>query len=136
MSRVRILAIDDDEAFLEELKETLSLSGYDITVFSKAEDALVKINELNPQVLLLDLKMYPKSGFQIAEEIQHFSGWSHFKGWKKMIVISMSGYFKEQKHQEIARDYGVRSFLTKPIHPTALIELIERELSLQENSKN
>lgn len=120
MDQIKILAVDDDEEFLEELKGLLSLSGYDVTTLSKNDQILDTIDRVKPDILVLDLKMTPKSGFQIASEIRYNAH------WKNMDIIAISGNFKEKEHQTMTHLCGINHFLTKPIHPLNLIAHIER----------
>ncbi len=122
MKSLKILAVDDDQDFLEELKETLSLSGYDVDILSKSEFILEKINEYKPNVLLLDLKMTPKSGFQIADEVRNHPQYHDLN------IIAMTGLFKEKEHQTLTHMCGINSLITKPLTPLHLIAHIERIL--------
>lgn len=120
MKKIKILAIDDDPEFLEELKETLWLSGYEVGVLSENEGVLEKINAFKPNVLLLDLKMNPKSGFQIADEVRH-APQGH-----DLNIIAITGNFKEKEHQTLTQMCGINALVTKPLNPLTLIAHIER----------
>ena len=113
------MAVDDNKEFLEELQETLKLSGYKVCTSSDTQGIIEKINDYKPSILLLDLKMAPKSGFQIADEIRHFSKCQNLN------IIAMSGYLKDTEYQTLMRMCGIKSFLRKPIYPLNLIAQIE-----------
>ena len=63
----RIMIVDDDVEFVEELKEMLESSGYEIAAYHDGPSALKEAPAFKPDVILLDLKMEGKSGFEVAE---------------------------------------------------------------------
>ncbi|MGE0267095.1 MAG: response regulator [Candidatus Omnitrophota bacterium] len=123
MNHLKILAVDDDQDFLEELKDTLCLSGYDVDIESENEKILNKMDEYKPDILLLDLKMTPKSGFQIADELRNYPQWNDVK------IIGMTGIFNEREHQTFTHLCGINSLITKPVTPLQLIAHIEQILN-------
>ena len=68
----KIMVVDDDKKFLEELTETLRLSDYEPVTVGDSNLVLERVLEEVPDVILLDLKMYPKNGFEIAYALKHF----------------------------------------------------------------
>jgi CheY-like chemotaxis protein len=89
MNKRRVMIVDDDRQFLEELEEMLIFSGYEIVAFNDAQAALESAVRLRPDVILLDVKMPGKSGFQLADELQRLP---ELEGTP---VIAMSGHYKE-----------------------------------------
>ena len=68
MSKNKVMVVDDDIEFLEEIEETLKLSGFDTSVFTNGITALQMAQKIKPDIILLDLKMKEKSGFQVADD--------------------------------------------------------------------
>jgi len=60
MPKKKIMVIDDNKEFLEELQELLNLTGYDTVVFSDGTSALKMVSKIKPDVILLDLKLGKK----------------------------------------------------------------------------
>ncbi len=118
----RVLIIDDDKEFLEELQETLSLSGYEMVAVNDAGLALEIVRKTRPDVILLDLKMPAKSGFQVADEIKHFQETSHIP------IIAMTGFFKED-YVPLMGLCRIRKCLKKPFNPLDAIGQIEAALA-------
>ncbi|MBF0504377.1 MAG: response regulator transcription factor [Candidatus Omnitrophica bacterium] len=115
----RILIVDDNVELLEELKHMLELGGYDVLAIndgSKAFDAALKNK---PDLILLDLKMSPKSGFQIADEFTN----SMFL--KDVPIIAMTGFFTEKQHLLMMKLCGIKTSILKPFRPVNLISKIE-----------
>ena len=118
----RIVIVDDEKDFLEEINEMLELSGYSTVAYSKGEDLLENVDELNPDLILLDLKMSGKTGFQVAEELRSK------KHLNDVPIIAMTGYFTEEEYLFLMRTCGIQECLTKPVQPLEIISLIEKML--------
>ncbi|MBF0490216.1 MAG: response regulator [Candidatus Omnitrophica bacterium] len=67
----RIMVVDDDLELLEEIKEVLSFNNYEVEVLSNSALAFEKACELKPDLIITDLKMKPKSGFQLADNLRN-----------------------------------------------------------------
>ena len=122
MPKKKIMIVDDDIEFLEELKEMLTLSGYDIAAFSDGATALKMVNKIQPDVILLDLKMKGLSGFEVADEIKHSSRTAHIP------VIAVTAHYTEKEQASLMNICGIEACLIKPTDPLAVIEKIEAVL--------
>jgi len=118
----KIMVIDDDKEFLEELGEMLKLSGYDLVAANDADVAIAVAKETNPVVILLDLKMPKKSGFQLASELKYFSE------LEKVPIIAMSAFYKDD-YKPLLNMCGIKRCLTKPFRPLDVIAEIEEALA-------
>ena len=68
-----IMIVDDNVELLEELENLLKLGGYDVIAISDGTKVFETALKNKPDLILLDLKMSPKSGFQIADEARNSS---------------------------------------------------------------
>ena len=123
MTRPKLLIVDDDKEFLEEVKEMLTLSGYDIDVAADGFSALDKARKNKPDVILVDLKMSPKSGFQIADELRNAPELSN------SAIIAITGFFTEKEHMMLMNMCGIKKVILKPLRPLNLIATIEFALA-------
>ena len=112
------MIVDDDREFLEELREAMVLSGYDIITVDDPLLALDAASEAKPDVILLDLKMPGKNGFQLADEL------SHSQGLMQIPIIAMTGNFKDE-YAPLINMCNIRKCLKKPFDPAELISEIE-----------
>lgn len=117
----KIMIVDDNKEFLEELKETLVLSGYDVIELSESSKVLSVARQVHPDLILLDLKMPEKSGLRVAYELKHFSEVS------KIPIIAMTGFLNEV-HFPFMDVCGIEKCLKKPFHPLDAINQIELSL--------
>ncbi len=121
MPNKKVLIVDDDKEFLEELSESLRSSGYEIIAVNNPSLVLDIANAKKPNVILLDLKMPGKSGFLLADELRTFSGLADVP------LIAMSGYFK--KGDSVFLDiHGFKNHIEKPFGPSDIIAKIEEVL--------
>ena len=121
MNNRKVMIVDDDKEFLEELNETLGLSGYDVVSVNDSVAAIDTASRIKPDVILLDLKMPQKSGFQLADELRHLSELS------RVPIIVMTGFFKDD-YASLLNICGVRKCLKKPFNPLDVIAQIEEAL--------
>lgn len=118
MANKKVMIVDDDKEFLEELEETLAMSGYDM-IATEDPDSVVSIaSDEKPLVILLDLKMPGKSGFQLAHELRNFPG------LRQIPVIAMTGFFKDE-YLPFMDICGIKRCLKKPFNPLDVIAEIE-----------
>ena len=123
MEKKKILLIDDDVDFLAELAEMLKLSGYEPACVSDASRALSVALDMDPDVILLDLKMFGLNGFQLADRF------SQNELLKNIPIIAMSGHFIHDKHNMLMGLYGINYFLEKPFDSFGAIIKIETALA-------
>lgn len=114
-----IMIIDDDANFLEQFEEMLKLSGYETEKYKTGDEALSVLNDRKPCLILLDLKMEGKSGFEVAETLHNNPCTADIP------VIVMSAFCTDQHCEKLTKDYGVRRCLSKPIKPLEVISEIE-----------
>jgi len=118
-SKPLIMIVDDNVELLEELENLLKLGGYDVIAISDGTKVLEVAINSKPDLILLDLKMSPKSGFQIADETRNSPL------LKNVPVIAMTGFFTEKQHLLMMKLCGIRTSILKPFRPLNLITKIE-----------
>jgi response regulator NasT len=111
---LRILIADDESLIRSDLKEMLNELGYEVIGAAKdGEEAMVLIQQLEPDVVILDIKMPKKDGISIAREIA-----------QNYPVIILTAYTERQLVEE-ARDAGVMTYLSKPFREGDITPAIE-----------
>ena len=119
VTKPRILIVDDNMEFLEELQEILAQSGYDAQTLMDSDRALSVAYGQRPELIILDLKMSPKTGFQVAVDLRN----SFYM--KDVPIIAMTGFFTEKEHVLMMKLCGIKSFILKPFNPRNLVNKIE-----------
>jgi len=102
-----ILVAEDELRIREVLIDTLLDAGYDVIEAGDGEEALVRIREDHPDVLLLDLTMPKMDGFQVLENLQGDPDTA------SMAVVLLTA-MEAEAGEKPAFDLGVSHYLTKP----------------------
>ena len=69
-SRPKILVADDDPEILSLLSIRLKKAGYDVVEAADGDQAIAKVNEHNPELLVLDVMMPAKNGWEVAKVLR------------------------------------------------------------------
>ncbi|MEW6087832.1 MAG: response regulator [bacterium] len=113
----KVMIIDDDKGFLDEASETLILAGYDVVVVNDAETAADMVGRAKPDVILLDIRMPGRSGYEVASEITSLAGHNN-------AIIGMTGFYRD-KDLMLMNICGIGKCLRKPLFPLNMIYHIE-----------
>jgi DNA-binding response OmpR family regulator len=117
----KILVIDDEPDFLSTIKDFLTQRGYSVVTARNGEEGLEVLGAESPALILLDLKMPKKDGYEFLKHIRDS------KGWIPVIIISALTNPKDIfKGYEFEADY----YLTKPVNLEGLLKAIQIMLSL------
>lgn len=120
----KIMIVDNDTVLLEELKETLTLNGYDVITVNNPVEVPNAIKLSRPIAILLDLKMPGKSGFQVATEIKRATDSAAIP------IMAMSGVYCEDSYSPLMRICGIQTCLKKPFTPEEVLKAIRVMLNL------
>jgi CheY-like chemotaxis protein len=122
---IKILVVDDERAIADSVAEILEAAGYEALASYSGEDALARASEFCPNILLTDVLMPNKNGFELALEI------------KQICVEARLLLFSGQAlTAQLASDYGPMftsrgyrfELLPKPLHPASLLKKLEETL--------
>lgn len=120
-SSKRIFVVEDDLHIRESLTEVLEIEGFDVFSAINGQDALDKLRGgERPDLILLDLMMPVKDGFQFKAEQSVDPTISNIP----VIIMSANGNMSAKKELAMVTD-----FLKKPIDLDALLSTINRHLS-------
>jgi CheY-like chemotaxis protein len=118
----KILIAEDNAVNRELLRELLEMRGYDVTEACDGQEALQKIAETAPDILLLDLGMPVLDGFGTIQKIREDPCFS------SLPVLAVTAYAMRGDREKIL-DSGFNGYLSKPINPKALDQELERLLN-------
>jgi response regulator NasT len=115
------VVIAEDEAIIRlDLKEILTTAGYDVVgETGRGDEAVLLVEEHQPDLVILDIKMPGMDGLRAAREItsQH-----------KVAVLLLTAFSQRDLIEE-ARDSGVAAYLVKPFQPRELLPAIAEVLA-------
>ena len=110
-----VLIVDDDERVREYLRVNLEMEGYAVREAGSAEEGLGVLDEVSPDLILLDVMMPEVDGWEMLRRVQERHGVGAIP------VVMFSGKVDEQSAQE-ATARGAQGFVGKPFDPQQLIE--------------
>ena len=117
----RILLVDDDQAILDSMRETLSARGYEVLVGRDGEQGMKLARESRPDLVVLDMMMPRRSGYSVLERIRRDDPLP-----TRVIMITAN---ESIRHRQYAERLGVNDYLRKPFSMDQLLERIEVQLS-------
>jgi signal transduction histidine kinase/CheY-like chemotaxis protein len=113
----RVLVVDDNEDAAELLGEIVRMRGHDVTVANDPRAALAMIDEVRPEVAVLDLGLPGMDGYQLAAQVH-----AHFPDCH---LIALTGYGQDSD-RERTRAAGFAAHLVKPVKIDALLQMLAR----------
>ena len=119
-----LLLVDDTPENLRFLSASLKTEGYKIRVAPNGELALAMVNEVLPDLVLLDIDMPGMNGYQVCDQFK-----ANIK-LKKIPIIFLSALHDNQAKVLAFRHGGV-DYITKPFRIEELIARISTHLELQ-----
>jgi DNA-binding response OmpR family regulator len=117
----RILIVDDDRDLLEVVSSLLARKGFEVESNINWDEANKKIEEFQPQVILLDVFLSGIDGLEICKKLKEDPMTSHIP------IIIFSGY--PRVAETVMYEYGADDFITKPFEVEEMIEKIHNVLS-------
>lgn len=116
----RILVVDDEIYILHILEFSLSMEGYEVVTASDGNEAVKKLKECNPDMVVLDVMMPGLDGFAVCREIRA----NEASRAIPVILLSAKG---RSVDREAGLAAGADDYIVKPFSPRHLLERI-REL--------
>jgi signal transduction histidine kinase/ActR/RegA family two-component response regulator len=118
----RILLVDDNEAFATAMASLLNAMGHEVQAIHNGASAVATARTLQPQVVLLDINLPGKRGYDIAREFRADSVLAD------TLLIAVTGYGQEEDKRQ-AQAAGFDHHLTKPVDEHVLEMLIDKALT-------
>ncbi len=119
-----VLAVDDDPVILRLLQVNLEMEGYDVVLASDGQAALDQARAHLPAIVLLDVMMPEKNGWEVCEEMKKDAALA------KIPVIFLSARAQDTDVDK-GVELGAESYITKPFDPIDLLDLIAEILADQ-----
>ena len=116
-SQRKVLIADDEPNIVTALEFLLRRSGYDVRVVTNGADALAAVESYVPDVVLLDIMMPVKSGYEVCQLVRERPEWSHIK----IVMLSAKGREAEVNK---GMSLGADLYITKPFSTQELINAI------------
>ena len=126
MKQFRVLVVDDEPRIVKFLEVKLKASGYGVLTANSGFEALEQVEAQEPDLVVLDVLMPRKDGFETLKELRAFSS-------VPVIVLSA----KEADTDKIkGLELGADDYLAKPFSPDELVARIEAVRRRLESSQD
>ncbi|MBN3907744.1 MAG: hybrid sensor histidine kinase/response regulator, partial [Nostoc sp. NMS1] len=119
----KILLVDDSADSLRLLQVTLKLKGYNVIIADSGAEALVKIAESPPDLVLLDVVMPDMDGYEVTRQIKHNSNLPFIP------ILLVTGSEKSSVVKGL--DAGADEFICKPVDKKELLARVRALLRLK-----
>jgi DNA-binding NarL/FixJ family response regulator len=123
----RLLVVDDEPRLLRAVAVTLTKEGFDVTTARSGAEALVRINESIPDLVVSDVRMPELDGQQLALSLRSHPRTEH-------VPIVFLTAKDDRKDRLAGLRLGVDAYLTKPFDPEELVAVIRNILGRVERT--
>ncbi len=118
----KVLIVEDEDIIIDLLKKKLLQEGYDVSIAHDGEEGLKSLREIKPDIVLLDIVMPKKSGYEVMEEMGKDPELSKIP----IIIISNSG---QPVELDKAKDLGAKDWLIKTeFDPQEVADKVKKQI--------
>lgn len=119
----KILIVEDNPDNLKLFRAILAMKAHQVTALPTGDGLLAAIAESRPDLVLLDIQLPGKDGYELLKEVRESQ-------WRSTVVIALTAHARGQD-EERARDAGFDGYITKPIDIATFPEQVDRALARQ-----
>ena len=117
------MVVDDSVTVRKVTSRFLERQGFEVVVARDGVEAIDILQELRPDLMLLDIEMPRMDGFEVATQVRHNAQLSDLP---IIMITSRTG----EKHRERALEIGVTDYMGKPFQENELLERIAMHLAV------
>ena len=114
----KVLIADDEPNIVTSLEYLMNKRGYEVKIARNGDEALALVASFRPDVVLLDVMMPRKSGYEVCQQIREHPDWQHIR----IVMLSAKG-----REAEVNKglSLGADIYVTKPFSNQELIDKID-----------
>ncbi|MDM8168198.1 response regulator [Roseovarius sp.] len=113
----KVILIEDERNIIEAISFILSRDGWEVKTHSNGHDAMQAVRDRRPDLVILDVMLPGKSGFDILQEIRDDAE----LGATPVLMLTARG---QQKDREMAERAGASRYMTKPFSNAEVLEAV------------
>ena len=113
----KILLVDDSKTELHHLSELLGKRGFEVRTAENGEDAMRRLGEDKPDLILMDVVMPGQNGFQLTRAITRDPRFA-------AVPVIMCTSKNQETDKVWGMRQGARDYIVKPVDPTELMAMI------------
>jgi len=123
-SKPLVMVVDDSITMRKVTSRVLENHSIEVVTAQDGLDAIERLHERVPDLMLLDIEMPRMDGYELAQHIRSDSRLRHIP---IVMITSRAG----QKHRKKARDSGANAYLTKPYQEAELVAQVGEMLNIE-----
>lgn len=116
-NKLKIMVLDDEPIVCKRLKPALEKQGHEVETFTRSSEAMMRIKEVDYDIIITDLKMKGIDGMQLLEEAKRRS--------PKTEIIVITGFATMETAKESFHK-GVFDFIAKPFKLSEIQDVVLR----------
>lgn len=113
----KVVLIEDERNIIEAISFILHRDGWEVKTHSNGHDAVETLRIRQPDLVILDVMLPGKSGFEILQEIREDAD----LGELPVLMLTARG---QEKDREMAQRAGASMFMTKPFSNTEVLAAV------------
>lgn len=119
----KILIIEDDPLIIKMYKLVFQMENFEVDTASDGLEGLAKVNQFNPEMILLDIMMPKMNGYEVLGKLKADPSTS-------AIPVILLTNFANQKGNldEILNKYHVKYIMKSEFDPIQVVDLVKKEL--------
>ena len=103
---MRILVVDDEQAICDALTKFLTKKGHEVSAVQRGEEAITKVKEEKPHIVLLDIRMPGIDGIETLKRIREID--------KEVGIIMITAVIDDETGKK-CMELGAYDYITKPL---------------------
>lgn len=123
MQRKVVMIVDDEPPLRALVRANLEVDGLDVIEAVDGNDAIAKLKESKPDLVLLDIMMPGKDGIEVLEDLAADEELSSIP----VVLLTAKG---EQEDLEKGAALGARGHITKPFDPEQMVRTVKAALGI------
>jgi two-component system cell cycle response regulator len=117
----RVLVVDDTFYNVKLLEARLQIAGYEVVTAANGEEALARIEQARPDLVLLDVMMPGMDGYEVCRRIRQNPATAQ-------LPVVMVTALDKPSDRDAGMAAGADDYLTKPVEDNALFPAVRRFL--------
>ena len=119
---IDILIAEDEPSIIEALDFVLKRAGWSVNTVTEGDEILDAVRRQNPRMLLLDVMLPKRSGFEVLKQIRADKATASLP----VLVLTAKG---QQQDRRIAEELGADAFITKPYSNAEVVSTVRTLLN-------
>lgn len=115
---LRVMVVDDDRDLVLSLTTLLRMEGHDARGLHEATDIVRQVRAYDPDVVILDIAMPGKNGWDAAKELRADPA------GRRLVLVGVSGEHMQAADRRLSEINGFDLYLMKPCDPNSLLMLL------------